>query len=187
MSAAVEPREPAPRVAHYMFLVLAALLVVGSFLISRRPVLLANSPDVAPVAIVPLRAEPDGVRPYISAFGYHVPKTAWRASASAAPDTRSLRIGYSVRQVTFLTLPMFAYPEAGYVLYLDEGWANGLAPLGKDGLADLEHKAGAPLAQGWIFPVWRYAWGWLFPLAIALFFWRERRWQAERRAMLGLI
>lgn len=190
-TAAAERAEPRREVAHYVLLALSCLLIIGSVLVSLRPITLANLPVVAPVGPVPPKADPARLEAYVRAYSVLIPQTDWRPAlrdAAGLTGRSGVQVGYSLRQLSFLGLPFFAYPEAGYVLSLDDGGRYiAIAPLGSEGLEQIERETGATLPRFSPLTALRYAWGWLLPIMVALFVWFELRWQARRRAALGLI
>jgi hypothetical protein len=188
-----EPREPPRAVAHFALLVLIGFMVVISAALSQRPVTLASLPHIAHVADVPTHRTQEQLRWFVQSYGAWLPKTDWRPPIAAAlgrngdaPPGR-LRLGYAVRVWTFLSLPMFAYKEGGYAVYLDQPGQYRALALSEEGLADLERETGRRFWAGWFFPFWRYSWGLIAVAALAGFAVLELRWQARRRAILGVM
>lgn len=190
MNGIAQTIEPRKQVAHYLLLVLSCLLITGSVLVSQRPITLANMPAVAMAGPVPDRADPARLGNYVRAYAAFVPNAGWRPQVRAligGSGEGRVQVGYSLRQVSFLGLPFFAYPEAGYVLAIDDGSYTAIAALGKDGLAELERQTGVALPRISPLAFLRYGWGWMLPALVALFVWFELKWQARRREALGLI
>lgn len=182
--------EPQLPVYHYVLLAFVAILILGTNVFAQRSILLNNVPDVAHLADLPPAAGGEAKAREILAWGAIMPTSRLRpqfarallpADAATGP-----KLGYSVRQVTFLGLPFFAYKEAGHVLYVRTPENFRIWPIGDDGVAALEKQIGGKVDVG-VFPFWQYGWGWLALLAVALFGWCEWRNQRRRRELLGLL
>jgi len=134
-------------------------------------------------------------------YGVHVPHPPTKAEslyqllvlAGRAPPARITgeyarpRYGYSVREWSFLGMPFGWYSEYGYVLYSRNRWELVETPLGPEGHAQLMQEVGRDLRQGFFFPFWAHAWGWLYVAAVALYGWLYHRSVVRRREALGLI
>lgn len=188
-----EPAEPPRQVAHFALLILVGLMIVGSLALSRRPPTLASMPLVVHVADIPPHDALLQLGAYTELYGALVPHTDWRPQVAAllgrtgdATDAPP-RLGYWVRQWTFLGLPIFARKESGYSVYFDRPDYIRAAPLSEEGLAQLEKQTGSRFWAGWWFPFWRFSWGLLAVAAVGGWVWLEFRWQAKRRTLMGLI
>jgi hypothetical protein len=190
---------------HDGLLVLALLIFIGAQILSDRPIGFVNRPVVADVAPLPPTANRDRYATYISYGTYMIPKlkrpnalnvarglSRVLAGGAAPSYARSaVRLGYSVREIDALGMPLFAYKEVGYVLYFDD-WDSDdpyllAAPVGDDGLAVLRKEVGSDIGSGWIFPFWAYFWGWVPLLLGVVWGWLQYRRRARRRAALGII
>ena len=199
-SVAREPR----KLWHDAMLLVAVLILLGSFLFTETPLPPVNRPVVDDIAPLPPKAERQRYADYIYAATYMIPKmrrptvinlAKTMASGGTEPDNFSegpIRLGYSVREIDFFSLPLFGYPEAGYVLYFDN-WGGDqtylyAAPLGPEGLELLRKETGdANVGSGWFFPFWRHMWGWIPLLLGAGWGWLQIRRIQRRRALLGII
>lgn len=186
--------EPPRQVAHFALLILVGFLIAGSFVLSGRPVMLASLPHIAFVADVPRHRHEDQLATFTAVAGALLPKTDWRPPIAVAlgkvgeVGTVRPKLGYWVRSWTFLGLPMFAVTEGGYAVYLDRPGYYRAVPLGEGGEAELIRQTGGRRFWGsWLWSYWRHCWGLLAPIGVAVFAWAEFRWQAKRRAILGLI
>ena len=97
------------------------------------------------------------------------------------------RYGYSVREWTFLGMPFAWYSEYGFVLYSNNRWKLVETPLIEAGNEQLMQEVGRDLRQGFVFPFWAHAWGWLYVAAVALYGWLYHRAIVRRRAELGIL
>lgn len=180
-----EPRLP---MWHYGFLGFAAVMILLTNVVAHRSILLSNVPDVAHLADLPPKAATVALdRMTWAAF---LPTSRLRPELAAQfltpEDATTPKLGYSVRQVTFLGLPFWAYREVGEVLYTRSPNGFTLHWVGDEPVAALEEASGEKIAVG-TFPFWLYGWGWLAVLAVALFGWFEWRNQVSRREILGLL
>lgn len=175
-----EPREPPRAVAHFFFLVLVGFMVIGSLALSARPPILASFLNVAPG-----RAAPAGVADPVD-WSLTIHRSDWRPGVArllgrirTAPAPR---LGWVVREWSFLGLPLFAIRQSDVSVYREDEVGYRLA-----GLTDAERQAVERAGGAGLFPFWRYVWGWIAVAAVALFAWAELRWQAWRRAILGIL
>lgn len=181
-----EPRLPT---WHFLFLGVIALMILVTNAVASRSILLNNVPDVAHLADLPPKAL-EIAKQRTDYYGVFMPTSRLRPALAAgvlsADDWDTPRLGYSVRQITFLGLPMAAYKEAGEVLYRRKADGFHIYGVDVDGVAGLEKVSGETIAVG-IFPFWLYYWGWLAVIFTALFAWFEWRRQVRRREILGLL
>lgn len=185
-----EDGEPQLPVYHYVLLAFVAILILVTNAVAQRSILLNNVPDVAHLADLPPAASGTAGARQVFAWGALIPTSRLRPPLARMllPDDAATqpKLGYSVRQITFLGLPFYAYKEAGEVLYVRTPENFQIAGVGAGGVAGLEQELGQKLDVG-IFPFWLYIWGWLAPLAVGLFGWFEWRNQRRRRELLGLL
>ncbi len=134
-------------------------------------------------------------------YGVHVLRTPTKAQrlyqllvlAGRAPPAQlssayqGPRFGYSIREWSFLGMPFGWYTEYGFVLYSEDRWELVETPLIEAGNEQLMQEVGRDLRQGFFFPFWAHAWGWLYVAAVALWGWLYHRSVVQRRAELGLI
>ena len=84
-------------------------------------------------------------------------------------------------------MPLLAYRENGYVLYIDgPGWFE-MSTIDSDHLKRLEAQAGVPLSRGFSMPFWQYGWGWLLMIMIAAWLALEVRARIRHRAETGIL
>ena len=96
-------------------------------------------------------------------------------------------LGYSIREVSVLGMPLMAYRENGYVVYIDgPGWFV-MSTIDSDHLKRLEAEAGVPLSRGFLMPFWQYSWGWLLMIMIVAWLAHEVRARIRRRAQTGIL
>ena len=185
---AEEMRRPALQTV----LLAAIVMMIGSgILFLGRPVMLSNSPRIDYIADVPVAADRARLINYIDAYPYFVPQRASfltrfaAATGGMAQDTPML--GYSVREVSILGLPLVGYTELGNVVAVADLSGVRATPISDEQLTELDRHAGSKLESGWVFPFWQHSWGWLALVATALVVWLELRFQADRRHALGVI
>jgi hypothetical protein len=97
------------------------------------------------------------------------------------------RYGYSIREVTFLGMPFGWYTEMGYALYTDDRWELVVAKLIDPAEVEFRKEIGRDPTQGFLFPFWAHAWGWLYVAALATWGWLFHRAVVRRREELGII
>jgi hypothetical protein len=183
-------------------LLIAALAVI--LLMTNRDWFLSDQHRaVADVAAVPegpgeIRSN---LRQIVSFYGVHIPHAPTEAQqlyqllaaagrvppARIGPDYQPPRYGYSVREISFFGMPFAWYSEYGFVLYSRNRWELVETPLGPEGHAQLMNEIGRDLRQGFFFPFWAHAWGWLYVAAVASWAWSYHRSVVRRREELGII
>ena len=173
--------EPPRQVWHFALLVLVGLTVVASLALSGRSPLLSSFNNVAPAG-----APPAGVVPPIGEdWGTFIHRSDYRPAAAKLlgrmGEGQGVRLGWVVRQWSFLGLPLVGYRQGELAAFEENSGGYKLVGLTDEQRAAID-RAGAP----W-FPWWRVGWGWLAVAAVAGFAGAELRWQARRRAALGLI
>jgi len=181
---------------------IAALAVI--LLMSNRDWVLSDQHRaVADVAALP---EGEGkvlsnLERLVSWQGVHVPHSPTKAQqlyqvlvfAGRAPPAQITneyerpRYGYSVREWTFLGMPFAWYSEYGFVLYSNNRWQLVETPLIEAGHEALMQEVGRDLRQGFFFPFWAHAWGWLYVAAVALYGWLYHRAIVRQREALGIM
>jgi hypothetical protein len=193
-------------------IVLARNVLAGGLIVSLAVILLVSDRDwvfsdqhraVAHVADIPAQAngEIGGQLDEIVAFGgVHVPHPGTKAEqiyrllvlAGRVPpppveEYQRPRYGYSVREITFLGMPFAWFSEYGFALYARDRNELVVAPLVPGADAKLHQEAGRDLRQGFFFPFWAHAWGWLFLAGLALWGLLYHRSIVLRREAEGLI
>ncbi|MDT8759945.1 hypothetical protein MZO42_14680 [Sphingomonas psychrotolerans] len=137
----------------------------------------------------------------VGQYGVHVPHTPTKAQqlyqilvlAGRVPPARLAssyqrpRFGYSIREWSFLGMPFGWYSEYGFVLYSNDRRELVETPLIEAGNEQLMQEVGRDLRQGFFFPFWAHAWGWLFVAAVGLWGWLYHRSVVRQREELGLI
>jgi hypothetical protein len=174
--------EPPRQVAHFALLILVGFTIAGSVILSGRAVTLASFNNVAPGgpaprALTPVSSDDWTVIIHRSDWKPPIAKLLGRDGAGQPP-----RLGWIVREWSFLSLPLVAYRQSDLAVFREDGYGYRLSGLMPDQIAAMKRSGQPP----W-FPWWRYTWGWLAVAAVAGFAWAELRWQAKRRQMLGLI
>jgi len=189
--------DDAPRRPNYAQLVVVVLIIgllVGTQIFSHRPRLMTSRPWIEPVADIPARANLDQLRHYVAFYEAYIPKQRYRPpfgltveTPPPAPDSPP-RLGYSIREVSLLGMPLFAHPEEGFVVYVERPDRFAMAPLGgDDGVRLLEQKAGAPLSRDFAFAWWEHSWGCLLFVLLAAWGVLEIRRRARARAESGMM
>jgi hypothetical protein len=172
--------------------ILILLMVVVTQFFSHAPRMLTNRPWVVKVADLPARTNIEQLHADIDAENVTIPKKLYSpplgleeqpASTAESPPM----LGYSIREVSVLGMPLLAYRENGYVLYIDgPGWFE-ISAIDGDRLKLLETQAGAPLSRGFSMPYWQYGWGWLLMIMIAAWLVLEVRARIRHRAQTGML
>ena len=181
-------------------LVACALLLtlVASLLLSDRYWVLASRSMIDDVAEVKVPPELGDMISQIDDYGLHVrrepskltryldmerARLGLEAPVPSYANMSAPKLGYSVREMTFLGMPFWASPEYGHVLFFSSDWGAVAAPLNEHGFAQLDKANGRDLRATSLIPWWRHLWGWLFVLglALALWLWHRRtvRWREE--------
>lgn len=187
--------------------------LLAGVLIAALPIILLMSPrgwflSDQYRAVADIAAIPEGPGPVLSnlpgivaLYGVHVPRSPTKAEqlyrflagvgrvppATMSFDTQPPRYGLSIREITFFGMPFGWWTEYGHVLYAEDRFELVEAPLGDQAAAQFRAEVGRDLAEGWIFPFWAHAWGWLYLGGIALWLWLNHRFIVRRREELGLI
>lgn len=184
-----------PRTYYIVQLVLTALMVLllaAAFYSSHAPRYLSNRPWVQHVADLPAD-EAERLRAVIEADVYVIPNTRYAPpwGTIVPPDNRRrttpTMLGYSMREVSLLGMPLIAYPDAGFVLYVENARDFSMKLLDADGRARVDAMAGHPVGRDYVFPFWQYVWGWLLPILLAAWVWIWLRGRDRRRAEAGII
>lgn len=180
-----EPREPVRQVWHFGLLALVGLMVMASLALSARPPTLASMYNV--VVRGPL---PDTGMAQYRVYNAWIPKTDWRPEIAARLGRTGAgappRLGYLVRQWTFLGLPLVAFRQGDFIAVREDARQYSLGGLYDEEDQALARQPGGKPGFG-LFPFWRFCWGWLAVAAVGVFAWAELNWQARRRALLGIM
>lgn len=136
----------------------------------------------------------------VAAGGVHIAKLTESKAAqivhalvpgSRDPDPdahdRWPRLGYEVREWTFLGMPFGYYSELGYVAYNEDADELVAAPLIEPAWAQLASETGGDLRRKGGYPFWQSTWGWLFVAGLLLWAWLRHRWVVRTREEQGLI
>lgn len=185
---------PAKRSNRLQWVLVAAMivLVVGTQLFSQRPRFLTSRPWVVHVSDLP-ESKRDDLNVFIDANAYVVPNTRYAPPIGMkvtpdfyAPQTPPM-LGYSIREVSVLGMPLFAYKDAGFVLYVERPQNFAMTPLDEDGRKLIDDTVGQAIGRDYSFPWWEYVWGWALFGLIAAWGWLWWRSKVKERAELGLI
>ena len=129
------------------------------------------------------RLGPKAERIVFAALGItHAPLTSELDQADYWP-----KLGYSVREISFLGMPFGYFTDMGPVVYTESRWELVAAPLVDQAWTQFDKEVGRDLRRGFFYPFWRHCWGWLFVAGIALWGWLRHRWVVGMRAEQGLI
>lgn len=143
---------------------IAAAYAVACF-VSPYGFWMRDAPAVEFVAEVPDGAIPPDIsyQLELKAIQYPIARPDLPLSASR------VRLGYAFRTFEALKLPFSAHGSKGYVLYAESRKLLQVIPLDDEKLANLTGIAGRDLTEGFSLPWWKYAWGWLFVLALLIY------------------
>ena len=180
-------------IAQVVLAILIVAMVVATQFYSHAPRMLTNRPWVLKVADIPARVNIGRIHDYIDAENVTIPKKRYspplglkEEQPAPTPESPPM-LGYSIREVSVLGMPLMAYRENGYVLYIDgPGWFV-MSKIDSDHLKRLEAEAGVPLSRGFSMPFWRYSWGWLLMIMIGAWLALEVRARIRRRAQTGIL
>ncbi|MDO7842531.1 hypothetical protein [Sphingomonas immobilis] len=188
---------PAPRRHGVNFgqllLVVAMVALLGwAQLTAHRPWFIANRPLVAHVADTPgvteemLRQRMETNRYVIQNVRYAPP-----FGRTIIPDLAEARtppaLGYSYREMSMLGMPLFAYTDAGFVLYTEDGRRVKMAPLDPQGRQEIDAIVGRPVAPDYGFPFRDFLWGWSLIAMVAAWIWLWQRSRDREREAAGII
>lgn len=181
-------------------LVAGALLLVlaWALLLSDRYWMAASRPTIDDLAEIKVPPELGDMISDIDAYGLHIrrepskveryldmerARLGFEAPVPSYAHMSAPRLGYSVRETTFLGMPFWYASEYSHVLYFSSDWGVVAAPLNEIGFAALDKANGRNLRASSTIPWWNHLWGWLFlvGLALALWLWHRRtvRWREE--------
>lgn len=174
--------EPPRQVGHFSLLIAAAFLLFISAFASGRPMALGGFNNVAVVG-----PPPAGMRfAWAEDWSVVIHSSDWRPAIAKAlgrtGEEQGLRLGWIIREWSFFSLPLLAWRQSELTLVKQDAYGYQLSALTEEERRAIEQRGGAGP-----FPFWRYCWGLLVPLAVAGWVWLEFRWQARRRAAMGLI
>lgn len=159
----------------HILLAALALGMAASFYLSPRAYMLTNMPQVTLVEELPDAADATKLRRFLNYSAILLP----RGERGDAVVRDRPALGYSYREISILRVPLIAYPDQGYVLFVETPQQVQMVPLDADYMKLLEQEARQPLAAGYSFPYWRHMWGWTFLLGFLLWWFLQAR--AERR------
>ena len=174
--------EPPRQVGHFALLIAAAFTLIISAFASGRPMALGGFNNVAVVG-----SPPAGMRfAWAEDWSVVIHRSDWNPAIAKAlgrtGEGQGPRLGWIIREWSFFSLPLFAWRQSDLSLVKEDAYGYQLSALTDEERRTIEQRGGPGL-----FPFWRYCWGLLVPLAVAAAIAMEFRWQARRRAMLGLI
>ena len=190
-----EDEAKTPRRYNIVQLILTAAMVVLLAVAqwtTNRPPYLSNRPWVQHVAELP-QDKAETLRASIEADTYVIPNTRYAAPwgrvvpSDPHKSMSPTMLGYSTREVSLLGMPLFAYPDAGYVLYAEEAQQFTMKLLDENGRRQVDDAVGHPVGRDYAFPFWRYLWGWALPLLIGAWLWVWLRGREQRRIEAGII
>lgn len=175
-----------------------AILLLYALVFSDRYWVAASRPTVDSLGEVKVPPELGDMISAIDDYGVHIERVPSKAELYlamklaqygvrkqiASHDNMSApRLGYSVRETTFLGMPFWYAADYGHVLYFSSDWGVVAAPLTDIGFTALNKANGRDLRATSMIPWWSHLWGWLFVagLGLAIWLWHRRtvRWRAE--------
>ena len=174
--------EPPRAVAHWGLAIAAAFMVIASMALSARPLMFGTFNNVAPAGAVPSGV---ALTDYGDDWSVIIHRSDWRLPIAAALGylrERPARLGWIVHEWSLFSLPLFATRQSDLAAVKEDAYGYRLV-----GLTDAERAAVTAKGGPGVFPFWRYCWGLLAVAAVAAAIWLEFRWQARRRAVLGLM
>jgi|GEM_PF-5732740 len=174
-----------PRVA----LGILAVAFLAVFLISNREWGLTSAPRVEHVDTLPDDPALAAVRRYTEFGSGILPYTSRERSrrAGAAREERPpIKVGFAIREVSVLRLPIWASDEFGLVTYFERPDGYQIALMNEDQIGLLERISGRSYA-GRSFALWKHLWGWLFVLGLIGWYLLHRRALAKWREETGVI
>lgn len=168
------------------------IFLAGALLGSERGFMASNRAVTTEVADIKLPEEFGSPHSYISNYGAHYarqrsPIEQALKGAFAERKTSEPMVGYSVREVTFLGMPFAYYTEMGWVLYYTGEHGIVSMPLNDRGIAMVNKALGRDVRQGFFYPFWWHAWGWLFIAGVALWIYLRHRYIVDKREAEGMI
>jgi hypothetical protein len=174
------------------------LALLGALLLSDRYWVASSRPTVDALAEVKVPPELGDMLSAIDDYGIHIQRVPSKAEQYIAikraeygidapvPSYAHMsapKLGYSVRETTFLGMPFWYETQYGHVLFFSSDWGVVAAPLTDIGQAALDKANGRDLRATSMVPWWNHLWGWLFlaGLALAIWLWHRRtvRWREE--------
>jgi hypothetical protein len=164
------------------------LALAASLLLSGRPMFPADTPRVDEIEVLPDGPKMAQVRRYTDYGSGILPYNRWEKQTQAhrPPAARPpLKLGWSYREISFLSLPLWAYSEHGLVTYLEEPSGYKIAILMPQQVQLLEDLTGKDYS-GRSFAFWKHVWGWLIVLAFAAAFFLFLREEARKREEEGI-
>ena len=180
-----EVGEPTRQVWHFALLIAFVFVLVGSHLLGRRPLMIASFNNVAPAGQLPASVRADLAWWQTQDWSIVIHRSDWIPPVgNALGHTRKgpPRLGWVVHEWSVLTLPVAGWRTSELAVVAEDDYGYRLSALTPEQRAAVD-EAGA---AGW-FPWWRSTWGWAAIALFAGFVWAELRWQAKRRALLGVM
>ncbi|MGY4398635.1 hypothetical protein ACVWZA_003843 [Sphingomonas sp. UYAg733] len=167
----------------HVVLALIVLAYAGTAYLSPLEWNARSVPEIAHVADLPPQTDQAKFGEFLRYTGIAVTRAAKAPVTSESP----VELGYSFRQISVMRLPLIGYRELGLALYQEQADGYRMVPLNDDYIAELEKEPGARLDTNYIFPWWKYAWGWLFAVALIGWYLLQRRAERAAREASGII
>jgi hypothetical protein len=174
-------------VIRHVVLAMIVLAYAGTAYLSPLEWNARSVPEIAHVADLPAQTDQAKFSEFLRYTGIAVTRAVKAPITAPVMSESPVELGYSFRQISVMRLPLFGYRELGLSLYQEQADGYRMVPLNDDYKAELEKETGAPLNTNYIFPWWKYAWGWLFVVALIGWYMLQRRAEAAAREVSGII
>lgn len=184
-----QPRRPRNK-AQTVLVGLMLLLLVTTQIFSHRPRFLTNRPQVVHIANLPAD-KVDAMQEFLDhGKGFpndrYLPPFGLKKKPDYDKPFSQPMLGYSIREVSMLGMPLFAYKQQGLVIFAVNDVSIVTNPIDDatlNGLGEATSKAG----HNFVFPIWEYVWGLLLFVLIGAWIWIWWRSDRKYRAESGLL
>jgi hypothetical protein len=170
---------PKSRIILIAIVFILAVIVI----LSDRPWGLASTPRIAQIAEVPDTERLAPVHRYARTGTAGILPYTDRERRPEPAAARPLKLGWSYREQSIFTMPLWATSEMGLVLYVETPEGREFAILAPGQIPLLDEAMGSTVASDYRFRWYLHIWGWW--ILIALIVWtvaRRREDLARERA-----
>lgn len=139
-----------------------AVVWVVIALLSERPWGLTSTPRIREIQTIPENRRTTNLRLWTTVL---VPYMDRERPPEAGPRP-PVKIGWSYREYSIFTMPVWAQSEANLVIYVEAPDGREFSSLRPDRLDQFERMTGVQVPRDYAFPWYLYMWGWWWLIAL---------------------